>query len=139
MNCRLFRIGDSLACHQCGRPYKSKAEPHKARRQCIIADNRPSAPPGPPPLSMRLANFSKAAIAHAVAGNPTCTQEQIDERLAICRGCEMFRKESTREDMGVCAHQSCGCQLSREQKYLNKLAWADQSCPLEKWGAVSSS
>ena len=28
----------------------------------------------------------------------------------------------------------CGCNLSRKKIFMNKLAWADQECPLSKWG-----
>jgi hypothetical protein len=27
----------------------------------------------------------------------------------------------------------CGCNLSKKKVFLNKLAWADQECPLGKW------
>lgn len=28
----------------------------------------------------------------------------------------------------------CGCNVNRKKVFLNKLAWADQECPLGKWG-----
>jgi glycosyltransferase involved in cell wall biosynthesis len=28
----------------------------------------------------------------------------------------------------------CGCNINDQQIYLNKLAWADQKCPISKWG-----
>jgi hypothetical protein len=27
----------------------------------------------------------------------------------------------------------CGCNISNKSIFLNKLAWADQKCPLNKW------
>jgi hypothetical protein len=86
-----------------------------------------------PPLLKRLQNFSKAAITHAMNKSPTCSQEQINERFKICEGCELFQKTS---GGGVCTHESCGCNLNRARVYLNKLGWADQECPIGKWGKV---
>jgi hypothetical protein len=60
-------------------------------------------------------------------GSPTCSQEEIDRRLAICKQCTYFTGDS-------CAHKRCGCNINDQQIYLNKLAWADQKCPIEKWG-----
>ena len=59
----------------------------------------------------------------------TCSQQQIDERLAICTGCEFYENNSCLQ---------CGCILSRERNYMNKLYRADQACPIGKWGPVNS-
>jgi hypothetical protein len=53
-----------------------------------------------------------------------CTQEEIDARMDICKGCEFFKNNTC---------MKCGCALSREKNYMNKLLWADQSCPIKKW------
>ena len=53
-----------------------------------------------------------------------CTQEEIDARMEICKGCEFFQNNTC---------MKCGCALSRERNYMNKLLWADQSCPIKKW------
>ena len=58
-----------------------------------------------------------------------CTQEQIDERMDICNGCEFYKNNTCLK---------CGCALSREKNYMNKLLWADQSCPINKWRSISS-
>jgi hypothetical protein len=84
-----------------------------------------------PSLARRIANFSKAAIGHAVRGLPTADQATIDARLEICKACPRF-------DGSICRHAKCGCGISRERAFLNKLAWADQSCPLGKWPAVAA-
>lgn len=81
---------------------------------------------GPGPL-LKVANFTVAAIAHFVRGNPTCTQEEIDYRFNICSKCSLFNGVS-------CADKRCGCNINDQQIYLNKLAWSDQSCPQDKWG-----
>jgi len=56
-----------------------------------------------------------------------CSQEQIDSRLAICQGCEFYENNSCLK---------CGCTLNRDKNYMNKLLWADQSCPVGKWAQV---
>lgn len=53
-----------------------------------------------------------------------CTQEQIDARMDICKTCEFFKNNTC---------MKCGCALSRERNYMNKLLWVDQSCPIKKW------
>ena len=82
-----------------------------------------------PSLVRRIGNFTKAAIAHAVRGLPTADEATIDARLEICQTCPLF-------DGLVCRHAKCGCRINREKAFLNKLAWADQSCPLGKWPAI---
>ncbi len=80
-----------------------------------------------PSLIKQAKKFSVDAIKHAVKGNPTCTQDQINERLKICESCKWFRGNRC---------MKCGCACNKNKKYLNKLAWADQSCPIGKWGPI---
>lgn len=56
-----------------------------------------------------------------------CSQEQIDERLAICNTCEYYENESCLQ---------CGCAISRDRVYGNKLAYKNKSCPIGKWGPI---
>lgn len=70
---------------------------------------------------------------HALAGVPTCTQAQIDERHAICKACELYRPDDENHEVGVCTHAACGCSIKRDAWFVNKLAWADQECPVGKW------
>ena len=55
-----------------------------------------------------------------------CSQEEIDSRMNICNG---FQNNSCLQ---------CGCALSRDKNYMNKLFWKKQSCPIGKWGPVNS-
>lgn len=87
-----------------------------------------------PNVIQKAQNFTKAVANHVAKGRPKCTQEEIDQRLEVCKTCELFQKFS--EDKGVCTHSSCGCNIARERKFLNKLAWADQKCPIGKWGPI---
>lgn len=73
-------------------------------------------------------NFAVASVQHVAAGMPTCTDEEIVRRHDICMGCEFF-KDST------CT--KCGCPIKRDREFISKLAWADQSCPVGKWGPVA--
>ena len=57
-----------------------------------------------------------------------CSQEQIDARMDICKQCPFFQINSCLQ---------CGCALSRDRNYKNKLYFADQSCPIGKWGPIS--
>lgn len=138
-DCKPVSIDGKLQCPNCGVIFPRAG----LRKTCSgattqVAVQRTNATPKagcgkskPPSLLQKAANFGVAAIGHALRGNPTCTQEQIDARLAICQGCDLFKDN---------ACLKCGCAVVREQQYLNKLAWADQQCPHPdgpKWGPIS--
>jgi hypothetical protein len=109
----------------------------------------PKAPPGqePPPRPLavertpvlardadtpswlqKAKNFAVAAAQHVAAGMPTCTDDEIIRRHDICMACEFFKDS---------ACTKCGCPVKRDRQYISKLAWADQSCPVGKWGPVN--
>jgi len=75
---------------------------------------------------IKLKNFIKALWFHIGYGLPKCTQDQINHRFMICLNCEFYDKSNTE-----CLQ--CGCNISPKKKFLNKLAWADQKCPIDKW------
>lgn len=62
-------------------------------------------------------------------GLPKSSQEQILERHSVCVNCEMFDKNNAQCLM-------CGCNINTKKTFFNKLAWADQKCPLNKWDSV---
>lgn len=72
--------------------------------------------------------FIRALTRHAADGLRKCSQEQVNERLAICRGCPEFVGDRCQE---------CGCHCNERRIFLNKLAWRSESCPLGKWGGRS--
>jgi len=74
-------------------------------------------------LAARAFSFTKAAISHVVRGSPTADQGEIDHRLGVCRRCEFFTGSTCLK---------CGC-LVNSRRFLNKLAWADQECPIGRW------
>ena len=79
----------------------------------------------------RVFNFTVAAISHVMHGCPTCTQEQIDARITICKKCILYKKVN--DNIGYCTHKECGCSITDMRGFFSKLAWADQHCPLQKW------
>jgi hypothetical protein len=139
--CQFVRDDDGIPiCAICSRKVKTNQDLLRIHRVCQPVKPIPEAGilpppnlPGPPNLARKLYNFSVASIGHFIRGNPTCTQEEIDERLTVCKGCELYRPSMVNEDTGICTHSTCGCNINSDVVYLNKLAWADQECPLKKW------
>jgi uncharacterized paraquat-inducible protein A len=71
----------------------------------------------------------KSLIFHIYAGFPKCTQQEINERFNICLGCDSF-------DSNQSQCMECGCNVNNKKIFMNKLAWADQHCPLDKWKSL---
>ena len=74
----------------------------------------------------KVLRFFYALFWHCVKGFPTCNKIEILERYNICIRCEEYNKEES-----IC--NVCGCNLSNRREFMNKLAWADSECPIEKW------
>lgn len=79
---------------------------------------------GDVPFLQKVRNFAKATVRHVAAGMPMATDEEILRRHDICRGCEFFKNNSC---------SKCGCPIYRDKKFISKLAWADEKCPVGKW------
>jgi len=75
---------------------------------------------------IKLKTFLNSLWWHIYSGFPKSTQQEIDDRYKICLGCEKYL--SHKSECGV-----CGCAISNKKRFLNKLAWADQECPINKW------
>jgi hypothetical protein len=75
---------------------------------------------------MRLKTFLKSLLWHISRGLPKSSQNLINQRYEICLNCENFDKKQQQ-----CL--ICGCNINRKKVFLNKLAWADQKCPINKW------
>lgn len=73
--------------------------------------------------------FIKSLFFHIYAGFPKSTQQQINDRHSICLSCERF--DSLNKEC-----MECGCNINNRKIFLNKLAWADQECPLGKWKKI---
>lgn len=75
---------------------------------------------------LRLKTFIKALIFHIYAGSPKCSKKQILERFQICKSCDKYNATLSQCDV-------CGCNINDKKIFMNKLAWADQECPIGKW------
>lgn len=129
-------LDDGRYRHACKLPGCGAVVITAAKRHIQNCPRFASVQPAPPPFGKRLANFSVAAIGHLLAGCPACTQEQIDERYAVCVTCPLYRPDKHNPDVGICTHEKCGCGVSREQKFITKLGWLDGACPLGKWPSI---
>lgn len=77
----------------------------------------------------RVFRFLYALFWHIISGFPTANNQQILERYSICIICENFNHEKS-----IC--NICGCNLSKRKEFMNKLAWADSECPIDKWSSI---
>lgn len=75
---------------------------------------------------MRILAFLKALFWHLYAGAPKASKKLIMQRYGICCSCEFF-------DDSASQCLQCGCNIKTKKIFMNKLAWKDQQCPLEKW------
>lgn len=73
--------------------------------------------------------FLKSLWFHVARGLPKSTQQEINERFNVCLNCEKFN--NIKSECGV-----CGCNINTKRIFLNKLAWADQECPIGKWSKI---
>lgn len=75
---------------------------------------------------LKLKTFVKSLLWHIYSGCPKSSQDLINHRFNICFSCDMMDRANN-ECM------VCGCNIGRKKRFLNKLAWADQKCPINKW------
>jgi hypothetical protein len=75
---------------------------------------------------LRLKTFIKSLYWHIARGLPKSGQKEILYRYSICLSCDQYDAKNKQ-----CLE--CGCNISNKNIFLNKLAWADQECPLGKW------
>lgn len=80
-------------------------------------------------LLIKLKTFIKSLFWHLQRGSPKSTQSVIDYRYGICMSCDKFDKNNSQ-----CL--ICGCNINNKKIFLNKLAWADQQCPINKWSRI---
>jgi hypothetical protein len=142
--CDFQAMDSGWKCAQCGRSSKSPKKPVAVCRiaaallkerygeQITVDETHPAYPRAAKPgvsLITKARNFAASAAKHVASGMPQATEEQVAARFAICQGCEHFDGKACRK---------CGCPVVRERKFLSKLSWAGESCPVGKWGPVSS-
>lgn len=85
--------------------------------------------------TQKIKNFIRALYHHIKTGMRKSSQKLINHRYDICQGCKYFSFVSSTKDKpeikATC--NLCGCGLSDKKIFMNKLAWKDQKCPIEKW------
>lgn len=74
----------------------------------------------------KVQTFIKSILFHVWRGFPKCNQQQINYRYSICLSCDSYDSKN-KECM------ECGCNINNKKIFMNKLAWADQECPIGKW------
>jgi hypothetical protein len=74
----------------------------------------------------RIIRFLKSLFFHIGYGLPKSSSETISYRYSVCLSCDSF-------DTKYSQCNECGCNISQKSELMNKLAWADQQCPLNKW------
>lgn len=77
-----------------------------------------------PSILIRGWNFAAAMARWTLAGMPRRTQAEIDERLAICQACPFLENDHCNK---------CGCACVEQNRLINKLALATETCPDGKW------
>lgn len=77
-------------------------------------------------MPTKIKNFTKSLVRHVPSGSRLCSDDTIQKRFDICKLCELFDAKKS-----VC--KECGCSLKATHNFLNKLAWADEECPIGKW------
>lgn len=82
----------------------------------------------PPSTLEKAKNFAASAARHVAAGMPMATDDEVARRFAICQQCEHF-------DGKACG--KCGCPIVREKRFVSKLSWANEKCPVGKWGPAT--
>lgn len=87
-----------------------------------------------PSIILKTRNFFKALYQHIKTGMKKCSNKEITNRYNICCSCDFFEVLEFNEKVAIARCNNCGCTLSNDKKYfLNKLAWKDQKCPINKW------
>jgi hypothetical protein len=74
--------------------------------------------------------FIKSLFFHIYAGFPKSTKQEITDRYEICLVCDKYSHQYKQCLM-------CGCNINNKKIFMNKLAWADQECPLGKWSKIN--
>lgn len=80
-------------------------------------------------MFLKVVNFIRSLFLHTYHGFPKANKKQIDNRYQICLSCDQYDKNN--EQCLV-----CGCNINNKAIFMNKLAWADQECPLKKWTKI---
>ena len=111
--CNFVKIGDRFECSKCGITVTVADE----------YDDIPIWPCNNPLLSENVGN-SVSNFALLSSEGELASSEIINQRHSICSNCEHFINHSC---------EKCGCSITRNRDYMNKLASTENGCPIGKW------
>jgi len=80
-----------------------------------------------PTLLQKAGTFFKAAVRHVADGLKNVSEEQYQQRLAICTDCPEYEPSNTH-----C--RKCGCVIAGN--VLAKARWKSEDCPIGRWPNV---
>lgn len=126
MPCVVSQDGDEWTIDVDHPAYPRTPKPGHEPPQPVATDPMPTR--SAPGFLEKVKNFATAAAGHVAAGMPMASDEDIIRRHDICLACEHLVDNACTQ---------CGCPVSRVAGYVSKLSWADQECPVGKWGKVS--
>ena len=109
--CRCEGVNRSDPCERCPQGHFGRMP------QCFQPQPAEPALPG---MGVMAKNAAKAMGAVFVSGAKKVAPEEKERRLAVCHGCEFFRRSDQR-----CS--KCGCQMNWKTRLA---AW---HCPIGKW------
>ncbi|MBK9284941.1 MAG: hypothetical protein IPM51_11600 [Sphingobacteriaceae bacterium] len=82
-------------------------------------------PNSSPPVFQKVRNFSKATLRHVLNKGKIRTLEEIKEIYdKHCLPCPFLKNDECTK---------CGCAIKRTKVFRNKLKWASERCPINKW------
>jgi uncharacterized paraquat-inducible protein A len=79
-----------------------------------------------PTIFQKAKNFTRSLTNHIGRGMPKSSQDTIDKRFSICQTCSSYDEKNSECTV-------CGCNVNNQKIFMNKLAWEDSHCPLNKW------
>ena len=120
-NCKFTYNEDKKlwVCSVCGKEVNAPKE-HIVLAKCKGSIKEPSLP-------HKIANYAKAVTKHILTGGNKRTDEEVEERLAICKSCTLFNNERM-----YCTVCGCKCNANKSA-FTNKLRMKSQQCPRGKW------
>jgi len=111
----LLKRDGTWECSRCRKPIADRRAPHA----CEASPN----------IAAKVASFAASAAKHVAAGMPQASEDEVARRFAICQACEHYDGKSCTK---------CGCPVVREKRFVSKLSWANEKCPVGKWGPVET-
>lgn len=123
MLCEFTYVGNGYTCKNCGiflSTLDGMPPIFPCQKNTVREENENAVS-----FTQKIKNFAGAVASHAANGMKLASDETIIKRYDLCEKCEFFKN-------GSCSQ--CGCPIYRHKKFVSKLSWAEQKCPIDKWG-----